>query len=205
MAGDNNKKNASLAKQFLEVAQPNEDGFSREVTVDELIKLNEDFRMGNGGSWCRDDGPLKEFNLIRVKKGNKIVAVKLDGWNKNIKERGIKESIRKEIRKLPCAVLHINSNIECDHKDGMYDDSAVGDMDKQQPSDFQPLSKAVNGAKRTHCNRCKDTGFRFDAKLLGYSESFLQGDQKSKTCVGCYWYDPHKFNQVISKDFEKKY
>jgi type II restriction enzyme len=78
-------------------------------------------------------------------------------------------------------------------------------MDKQQPSDFQPLSKAVNGAKRTHCNRCKDTGFRFDAKLLGYSESFLQGDQKSKTCVGCYWYDPHKFNQVISKDFEKKY
>ena len=95
MTGNNNKKNASLAKQFIELAQPNEDGFSREVSVDELIKLNEDFRMGNGGSWCRDDGPLKEFNLVRIKKGNKIVAVKLDGWNKNIKERGIKESIRK--------------------------------------------------------------------------------------------------------------
>jgi len=206
MGGDNNNnKNASLAKQFLEIAKPNEDGFSAPIAIEDLIKANEDFRLGNGGSWCREDGPLKEYNIRRIKKGGKIVAVQLDGKNKRVKNRAIKNSIKKKITQLPCAVLLTHSNIECDHKDGMYDDSKVADISTQSESDFQPLSKAANGAKRTHCNRCKDTALRFDAKQLGYSESFLQGDQHSKTCVGCYWYDPKKFNAEISKDFQKKF
>ncbi len=206
MSGDNNNKTnaASLAKQFLLIAQPDEDGFSRPVTIEELLEINKDFQLGNGGSWCRDDGPLKKYNIIRHKtNGNKgkIISVQLDGFNKNQKKRRIAESIRKEIVKKPCAVLAINSNIECDHKDGMYDDDAVSDPTQQLLEHFQPLSKAVNGAKRTHCNRCKDNGERFDAKVLGYSASFIKGSKHTKSCVGCYWYDPNLFNATISKCF----
>ena len=77
-------------------------------------------------------------------------------------------------------------------------------MEDQNISDFQPLSKAVNDAKRQHCKECIQTGKRYDAKRLGYKESFIVGDENSSSCPGCYWYDPVKFNEIISKDFVKE-
>lgn len=198
-------KNSSLAQKFIDFAQPTETGFTKEILLSDLILLDDGFRLGNGGSWCREDGPLKKFNIIRTKKGNKIYSIRLDGFNKNYKDRKIRPDIRTKIVKSPCAILHINSNIECDHKDGMYDDNRVSDVKTQEVSDFQPLSKAANGAKRTHCKNCIKSGKRFDAKLLGYSESYTEGSESTKSCSGCYWYDPHKFNSLISKDFKKEY
>lgn len=203
MAKSANKNKKSLTSIFLEIAKPDEEGFSRVITIDELVAINPDFKTGNGCGWGRSDGALKEFNVKRELVGNKVVSIKLDGKNKNQKNRAISESIKKNINKKPCAILNINSNIECDHKDGMYDDSRVADVRQQKEDDFQPLSKAANGAKRTHCNNCKDTGKRFDATRLGYSAPFTKGDADTKSCVGCYWYDPKAFNKLISKDFKK--
>ena len=43
----------------------------------------------------------------------------------------------------------------------------------------------------------------YDAKRLGYSVGWITGGSNyAGTCVGCYWYDPRKFNQVVSKDFK---
>ncbi len=197
---NNNKK--SLKDKFLEIANPDKDGFSREVTIDELINIDRNFSTGNGGSWCRDDGPLKEYNIVRKKRSNKICSVKLDGFNKNKKLRQINKKIRDEIIKMPCVVLAINSGIECDHKDGKYDDENVSDTEKQKIDDFQPLSRNVNLAKRQHCKKCIETGIRFDAKRLGYASSYTKGDEKTKSCVGCYWYDPKDFNEIMSKEFK---
>ena len=94
--------------------------------------------------------------------------------------------------------------IECDHKDGMKNDLSVAIKESQKLSDFQALSKAANDAKRQHCKNCRTTGERYDAKRLGYKVSFTHGDEHSKVCVGCYWYDPKKFNEEISSSFEKK-
>jgi hypothetical protein len=88
-------------------------------------------------------------------------------------------------------------------KDGMKDDWRLNDKSYQKLEDFQPLSKTANDAKRQHCKRCLETGIRYDAKKLGYSESYVFGNASSKTCVGCYWYDPVAFNKEISKDFIK--
>lgn len=207
MSSDNNYKNKSknenLISQFMAIANPDEDGFSREVTMEELIAINPDFKLGNGGGWCRGDGSLKKYHIKRKKEKNKIVSVKLNGKNLNPKERAIDKNIRSAVIKQPCAVLGINSGIECDHKNGMYDDRGVADPKSQKVNDFQPLSRSVNLAKRTHCKKCEETGVRFDAKQLGYSESYLKGDINRTTCVGCYWYDPQKFNFQISKDFKK--
>lgn len=34
-------------------------------------------------------------------------------------------------------------------------------------------------------------------------EGFIVGDEDTKVCAGCYWYDPKRFNEVISKDYQK--
>ena len=48
----------------MELAQPDEHEFSREVYVSEFTAKYNDLVLGNGGSWCRDDGALaKRFNI----------------------------------------------------------------------------------------------------------------------------------------------
>ena len=56
----------SKAQLFMELAQPDEYGFSRKVYVSEFTGKYEGLVFGNGGSWCRDDGALaKRFNIER--------------------------------------------------------------------------------------------------------------------------------------------
>ena len=57
--------------------------------------------------------------------------------------------------------------------------------------------------KRGHCGKCINCGKRYDATALGYSQGFILGDENTKTCQGCYWYDPQYFNKIISKDYKK--
>ena len=70
----------------------------------------------------------------------------------------------------------------------------------QTLEDFQPLSKPANDAKRQFCKECKESNLRYDAKLLGYSVSFIQGDinyTSELKCIGCFWYDPIAFRQAL--------
>ena len=199
----------SMAGLFLELANPDSDGFSREVHVSEFKNQYSRLQMGNGGSWCRDDGRLaQKYKVIRYKEGgigNKIVYIKLDGLNPNPISKPIPLFIRKSLKGKKCVVLHNRSSIEIDHKIGWRDDPKLSDISQLKISDFQPLSKAANDAKRQHCIRCQDSNRRFDAKKLGYRVSQIEGGEDYQgTCVGCYWYDPYAFNQEVSKDFQKK-
>ncbi len=204
MVGDSNKNKApkTLKDIFLELANPDENGFSREVSIEELAAIDSRFITRNGGDWCRSDA-FPDYEVRRIKKSNKIVAVKLDGMAKHKISRAINPKIKEAIRKLPCVVLAHTSQVEVDHKDGKYDDRRIDSIDSQKESDFQPLSRAANLAKRQHCKTCKEDQSRFDAKRLGYSESFLTGDAQTRSCLGCYWYDPKKFNEEISRDYKK--
>lgn len=183
-------------------------GFSREIPISELKNIHHSFESTNGCQWARSDNSYlgQRYKIQRPKSGGRVVAVKLDGLNiDSIKRnRSIRADIRKNIMKQNCRVLDINSNIEVDHKDGHYSVLSNLDLDTQKESDFQPLSKAANDAKRHHCSVCIKTGKRYDAKKLGYKESFIVGDERTSTCAGCYWYDPKKFNEIISQDFKKE-
>lgn len=199
-----------IFEMYADVTYNEEDelsGFSREIPIAELKNIHHSFESTNGCQWARSDNSYlgQKYIIIRPKVGGKVSAVKLDGLNKKSikRKRGIRADIRSKIEKEPCRILDIHSQIEVDHKDGHYDVLSNQDLNTQKESDFQPLSKAANDAKRCHCMECIKTGKRYDAKRLGYKESFIVGTEDTKICSGCYWYDPRRFNEVISKDFVK--
>lgn len=199
-------KGTDLGYLFEAIARPDHDGFSRLVAMSELLQYHSNFKTTNGSTWCRDDQSYlgKKYILIRPKDKGSISGLKLEGFNKNLKiNQIIRADIQKEITTKRCVILDIGTNVECDHKDGKKDDWRMNDKNSQKMEDFMPLCKTANDAKRSHCLRCKVTGKRYDAKRLGYSESFTKGDFDTNNCQGCYWYDPVKFNAEISAAFKK--
>ncbi len=190
----------SKRELFLELAQPDKDGFSREVNIAEFVGRYERLRFGNGADWCRDDSTLaKTYNVVRHKQGNKIHAIELHGLKKVPISKPIPKKIRSEIVQQRCVVLDVGK-VECDHKDGRRDDPRLNDPTLVTLDDFQPLSKAANNAKRQHCKNCRETNLRFDARKLGYNVSQVKGNGHYRgTCIGCYWHDPKFFNQEATK------
>lgn len=77
----------------------------------------------------------------------------------------------------------------------------VSSQETQDVSDFQPLCKAANDAKRQICKECKRTDKRWNAKnLLGNPFPFYEGGEDYEgTCVGCYQYDPVAYRCVTCK------
>lgn len=199
-----------LFEMYADITYDEDDplsGFSKEIPISELSGIHHSFQSTNGCQWARSDGSYlgKRYIIKRPKNSGRVSAVRLDGINRNSikKNKGIREDIRKNLENEPCRVLDTHSNIEIDHKNGRYNNLTDIDIKAQKESDFQPMSKAANDAKRNHCQTCIETGKRYDAKNLGYKESFIAGDEDTPQCPGCYWYDPHKFNEIISKDFVK--
>jgi hypothetical protein len=181
-----------------------EDGTSDLIMIDELVRLYGDrFKSNNGCQWARKGSKLdnyyqlKRFNAkelgIKGVAWNRIVAIQTFGHRENREYHNIPTGVYTELKNKPCAVLGvITTDMEIDHKNGKYD--TLGET----ISDFQPLTKAVNDAKREHCKRCNATGCRFKASVLGYAKDFTQGDEHSPTCKGCYWNDIYAFNHIIS-------
>ncbi len=196
-----NNQTKTKTELFLELAKPDDKGFSKPVKIDRFIGDYEGLILGNGGSWCRTTSTLgKKFIINRIKKGNKIVAVELAGYNTVPTGKPIPAHIKRIISKKRCAILAIG-RVEVDHKDGHGDDPRLSDIKQVREDDFQPLSKAANDAKRQHCKECRESDKRFDARRLGYSFGYVRGHEVYEgTCVGCYWHDPYFFNQEISKN-----
>lgn len=38
---------------------------------------------------------------------------------------------------------------------------------------------------------------------MGYQVGWICGDENTKVCTGCFWYDIEKFNHEVSKGFVK--
>ena len=199
-----------LGRIFVRIAKPKK-GKTRFYTIKELAKIHPDFQSTNGSQWARDDSSWlgRQYIIKRNKNEDGIIgisSVKLNGYNKNEtkKYRGISKEIRTALKDEKCVVLDVHSNNEIDHKNARYNDKKNKSAKTQKVSDFQAMTKAVNDAKRQHCKRCRETGIRYDAKNLGYAFSYICGNEKSKTCKGCYWNDPQAFNAAISASFIPK-
>lgn len=208
----NNYKNDKLTPTELGdiykiVADVNETtGFSKEISIKELVEINSNFRSNNGCQWARsDNSPLgKQYKIQRNKERNKVSSVQLVGINDSLKKyRGINTQILKSIKGKRCSVLDISTNIECDHKNGRYNDKCNKSTSTQKEDDFQPLCKTVNDAKRSHCKKCLESGKRYKASILGYCVDFTKGDENSDFCEGCYWYDTKAFNHNVSINANK--
>lgn len=189
---------------FLKLASPDKNGISRWVNVSEFTGEYTELKFGNGASWARKESTLAKKYIIEFDKsitpGNGIDRIRLNGFNDNDFSQHINAEIKRTIKSRRFVVLG-TSNPEVDHKNGMKNESRVMRNENQRLSDFQPLSKAANDAKRQFCKECRRTGIRFDAKLLGYPMSYYAGGKthnfEEDACVGCYWYDPLEFKRHL--------
>ena len=194
---------------FLKLAKPNKNGISRWVNVSEFIGEYSSLAFGNGASWARKESSLAKKYKIEFDKslssGNGIDAIRLNGFNNGDFSQHINASIKKEIKKRRCVILG-TSNPEVDHKNGMKNETRVMRNENQKLSDFQPLSKAANDAKRQYCKECMRTKTRYDAKKLGYPMSYYKGGPnhnfEEDACIGCYWYDPIEFKKHLKEKKE---
>ena len=191
---------------FLKLAKPDENGVSRWVSVSEFVGDYSELKFGNGASWARKESTLAKQYIVVFDKsitpGNGIDRIRVNGFNNGEYSQHIRQDIKRAICSQRCVVLG-TSNPECDHKNGRKNEDRVMKNEEQKLSDFQPLSKAANDAKRQFCKECKRTGIRFDAKNLGYPMSYYKGDSKHNEsedgCEGCYWYDPLEFKKHLQE------
>lgn len=200
------EKKMTKIELFEELAQVDENGFSRWVSVDEFVGKYQGLQLLNGAGWSRDDGAFGRKYIVNRDRtrtpGNKVDAIRTEGFKNSDYSQHIRPEIKREICSRRCVVLG-TSNPECDHKNGRKNEDRVMKNEEQKLSDFQPLSKAANDAKRQYCKECKQTGIRFDAKKLGYPMSYYKGstvhDGTENGCEGCYWYDPLEFKRHLQE------
>ena len=197
----------TAATIFIENYIDEKTGWSEIIFLDDLIKkYGNQFMCNNGCQWARkgslldNNYILKRFNAkemgITDMAWNKVVAVQTQGFREKKENHSIPQSVKNLLKNKVCAVLGVlTSDMEIDHKNGKYNDDEYND------NDFQPLTKSVNDAKREHCKKCNATGCRFKASMLGYSIDYIEGDEKSTFCKGCYWYDPQQFNRIVSSNY----
>tara|TARA_X000000950_G_scaffold30069_1_gene32529 strand:+ start:33 stop:611 length:579 start_codon:yes stop_codon:yes gene_type:complete len=182
---------------FKKLAQPNNDGFSRVVYRSEFVGEFEPLYTTNGLSWGRQD--VFPWRLKLERSGGKIISYQCIGFN-NISDKSISNEIVKFIKKERCLLLGTRKP-EADHKNGRYNNPRVNNKKTQKLSDFQALGQAANKAKRQFCKDCKKTNKRFDAKILGFKQSFSQGGEEYLEsvdgCVGCFWYDVKDFRAKV--------
>lgn len=197
---------ATKTELFLELARPDNNGVSRWVNTTEFVGEYADLKFGNGTSWARKESVLAKKYVIELDKsitpGNRTDRIRLNGFNNGDFSQHIRADIKREISARRCVVLG-TSKPEVDHKNGMKNEGRVMRNEDQRLSDFQPLSKAANDAKRQYCKECRRTGIRYDAQKLGYPMSYYAGGAEhhgeENACVGCYWYDPIEFKKHLKQ------
>jgi hypothetical protein len=154
-------------------------------------------------------------NYKSGKKGNKITHIKLHGKKEEGNSRYIRPDIRKHFEGNKCVVCG-NSEVEIDHKNGLYNDPRVLDSKTQTIDDFQVLCRHCNLQKRQSIVETKESGKRYPAtripQLSVFGIDFIQGSEEydkndKDTMKGTYWYDPVEFMKKMIElkiDLEKE-
>ena len=113
---------------FIKLAQPNENGISRWVDIDEFVGEYASLTFGNGASWARKESTLAKRYIIEFDKsitpGNGIDRIRLNGFNDGDYSQHIRADIKRAIKARRCVVLG-TSNPEVDHKNGMKNEDRV--------------------------------------------------------------------------------
>ena len=148
--------------------QPDKNGYSRKVSREEIENSNLTWSK-NGNGRRNVYFQVQKYKWVAERgKGNKVISLKLDGFNESII---LNQTIRKDIKDKLYAQTRSNFGIddmlplvdkdkEIDHRWGRKDSplySRVNDTKKQTIDDFQLLSHSHNQFKREQCKKCKMT------------------------------------------------
>ena len=169
------KKPSNLEK-VISLFNPDENGYSRRVRVEEIENSNLTWSKNGNGRRGKFFGVQKFKFLVERGKGNKVISLKLDGLNESII---LNQTIRKDIKdKLneqnrsnfapDCLIPLVDNDKEIDHRWGRKDSplyNRINDTKKQSIDDFQLLSHSHNQFKREQCKKCTMTNVRYDATM----------------------------------------
>lgn len=158
-----------------------------------------------------NDTVNQEMITIFIKKNKHlksgIIGIFVHSKRNNIVlNRPIRNDIKKYIKQRSCVSCGSSSDIICDHKNDMYNDKRVLDIQRQTLEDFQPLCNHCNLQKRqVYKNEVKQQklysaknidkykvynfDFPWEKKIFDLSVPFNKKDT--------YWYDPVEFNRKL--------
>ena len=148
----------------------------------------------------------RENHGIPIKNGIGIQLIKICGIQDESYMRPIRVDIRNALKNQQCVVCGTTSNIEIDHKNGLYNNDRVLNEKTQTIDDFMPLCKHCNDQKRQVHKIMKETGKRYGATNIPQFKckgvDFIQGDDTfdlndPEAMIGTYWYDPVEFTKVL--------
>jgi hypothetical protein len=148
------------------------------------------------------DKEIAKMNLPK-NKGNHITFIKIIGIpeTENTASRSIRSDIRAYIKTQRCVACG-DSNVEVDHKNGLYNNPRVNSTATQMVSDFQALCKHCNDMKRQTYVWQQKNNQRYPATnipmLAHFGIKYVEGDEtfdpeNPDAMIGTYWYDPVDF------------
>lgn len=205
--------------------------FNKILSIDEIKKYHELYWGGNG---VGDRWAKKRFNyaviysnrsskkyseneydeipedLLREykenQKGSGIIGIYVFSKKTGNSSRCINKKIHKKIVSESCVVCGTNSDIICDHKNDLYNDPRVLNVNTQVEADFQPLCNHCNLQKRQVCKDEHEKQKIFSAKNIRRYQQYrfeFPWEKKifDKTDMKCkeetYWFDPVEFENKI--------
>ena len=215
---DNDKTKKLTTKEIIdEVFDPNENGVSRWLSKEEIEKKNPKLSWGNNGVFRH--GVFKGDNRYTWEKSpekGKIEKIRTSGFSDDSlygHKRPISSKIRSHYQNKPCVACGETNNCIVDHKNDLYNDTKVLNIETQTVEDFQSLCNSCNLKKRQICKKTKETGIRYSAKnipcLAVFGIDFIVGDETFdendiNAMVGTYWYDPVEFMNHIKMSYDSK-
>jgi len=179
-----------------------------------IVKRSGEFRFSWHPSEEENTTLHNEINTFVTKqnisftKGNSVYLIKLCGILNDISTRPIRQDIRNALKKGPCVVCGTYSQIEIDHKNGLYNDPRVLFIETQTLDDFQSLCKHCNDQKRETYNYMKREGKRYPATSIPlwkpFGIDFINGNETydpedPNATIGTFWHDPVAFTYAVLK------
>ena len=152
---------------------------------------------------------LENFMIENINNNNNnkgIIGIFIHSKRINIEKHPISKKIDKEIKKRGCVSCGSNTDIICDNKNDLYNNSLVLDLNTQCLDDFQPLCNHCNLQKREISKQEKQKNKLYSAKNLEKYKIYpfdFPWEKKSfdikdiYTKNDTYWYDPIEFNNKI--------
>lgn len=127
--------------------------------------------------------------------------------------RAIRKDILEFYKTQSCVGCGSNAELQCDHKNGLYNDIRVLNLKTQTLDDFQSLCRHCNCQKRQVEKKTRETGKRYGATNIPHMRPFginyTEGDDtldinNPNTLRGTYWYDPIAFTKYIHQQQQTK-
>lgn len=138
--------------------------------------------------------------------GSSIIGIFPHSVKQNIETRNIRADIKKKIKSQMCAMCDSYKEVECDHKNDLYNDKRVMILEEQLEEDFQPLCRRCNIQKRQHCIKEKETNKLYSGKQSQRYKSYKfefpwekkNFDINDPDCKkDTFWYDILEFGRKV--------